>query len=97
MSDYSAVGGVGSFEWSRRDSARYDAALEAVEEAIACYARLRNRAVASGNDAEAERLLADQAACVTEQRLLRPDDTAAVARILAEYPALIAWLRDRIG
>ncbi|WP_433051992.1 hypothetical protein [Dactylosporangium sp. CS-033363] len=96
MSDYSAVGGVESFEYNRRDSARYDAALELIEEAIACYARLLNRAVANGNAAERDRLQADQAACVTEQRLLRPGD-AAVDRVLSEYPALIAWLRDRIG
>ncbi|WP_426507893.1 hypothetical protein ACPPVO_56265 [Dactylosporangium sp. McL0621] len=97
MSDYSVAGGVGSFEYRRRDSARFDAALEAVEEAVACYARLRNRAVVSGNAAEADRLLAGQAACLTQQQQLRPDDTATVDRILAEYPALIAWLRDRIG
>lgn len=97
MSDYSAVGGVGSFEWSRREVARYNAALEAVDEAIACYTRLRNRAVSAGNDAEAQRLHGEQSACVFEQQRLRPDDAAAIDRILAEYPALIAWLRNRIG
>jgi hypothetical protein len=97
MSDYSAVGGVESFEWNRRDSVRYDAALEAIDEAIACYARLRNRAATSGNAMEAERLHAEQAACVAEQKLLRPGDTMAIERVLSEYPALIAWLRDRIG
>ncbi|WP_432979851.1 hypothetical protein [Dactylosporangium sp. CA-233914] len=97
MSDYSAIGGVESFEWNRRDSARYDTALEIIDEAIACYARLRNRAVASGNAAEAERLHSEQAACVTEQKLLRPGDSVAIDRVLRDYPALIAWLRDRIG
>ncbi|GAA3450199.1 hypothetical protein [Dactylosporangium matsuzakiense] len=97
MSDYSAVGGVESYEWNRRDSARYDAAQEAIEEAIACYTRLHNRAVTSGNTAEAERLRSEQYACVTEQKLLRPGDAVAVDRVLGEYPALISWLRDRIG
>jgi hypothetical protein len=97
MSDYSAAGEVESFEWNRRDSARYDAALEAIEEAIACYARLRNRAVSAGDADEAARLHAEQAACVTQRNLLRPGDSAAVDRVLNEYPALIVWLRDRIG
>jgi hypothetical protein len=97
MSDYSAVGGVESYEWSRRDAARYNAALEAIDEAIACLTRLRNRAVSAGNDNEAERLLAEQAACVAQQHRLRADDRAGVDRVLADYPALIGWLRDRIG
>ena len=97
MSSYSTVGGLGSFEWNRRDAARYDAALEAIDEAIAYYTRLRNRAVAAGRTAEAERLHAEQAACVADQQFLRADDPAGVERVLAEYPALIAWLRERIG
>jgi hypothetical protein len=97
MSDYSAVGGVGAYEWSRRDAARYNAALEAIDEAIACYTRLRNRAVSAGNDVEAERLRAEQAACVAEQQRLRADDRVGVDRVLTDYPTLSAWLRDRIG
>ncbi|GAA2391636.1 hypothetical protein [Dactylosporangium salmoneum] len=97
MSDFSAAGGVESFEWSRRDAARYNAALESIDEAIACYTRLRNRAVTAGDAAEAARLHAEQAACLAEQERLRPDDAAAVARVLSEYPALTAWLRERIG
>jgi hypothetical protein len=91
------VGGVGAYEWNRRDGARFDAAMEAIDEAIACYTRLRNRAATAGQAAEAERLLAEQSACVTEQKLLRPGDAAAVDRVLRDYPPLIAWLRDRIG
>ncbi|GAA4248379.1 hypothetical protein [Dactylosporangium darangshiense] len=97
MSDFSAVGGVESHEWSRRDAARYNAALEAIDEAIACYTRLRNRAVSAHNDIEAERLRAEQSACVAEQQRLHAEDRAGVDRVLAEYPALISWLRDRIG
>ncbi|MFG2038342.1 hypothetical protein [Dactylosporangium sp. NPDC048998] len=97
MSDYSAVGGVESFEWNRRDAARYAAAMENIDEVIACYIRLRNRAVSAGNTAEAERLQAEQSACIAEQQRLRADDPAAVDRVLHEYPALIAWLRERIG
>jgi hypothetical protein len=97
MSDYLAPGGLGSYEWSRRDAARYDAAIEAIDEAIACYTRLRNRAVTAGRTAEAERLHAEQSACIAEHQRLRPDDPAAVDRVLAEYPALASWLRERIG
>ncbi|WP_432831599.1 hypothetical protein [Dactylosporangium sp. CA-092794] len=97
MSEYSAVGGLESFEWSRRDAARYHAAIEAIEEAIACYTRLRNRAVTSGNAAESERLQVEQSVCIAEQQRLRVDDPANVTRVLTDYPPLIAWLRQRIG
>lgn len=96
MSDQ-AIGGLAPFEWDRRDAARYQAAVEAIDEAVACYTRLRNRAVAAGRAEEAERLYAGQAACVAEQQRLRVEDRAAVERVLTEYPALIEWLRDRIG
>jgi hypothetical protein len=98
MSDYSAAGGVGSYEWNRsRPAPGYEAAVEVIDEAIACYTRLRNRAVTAGLTDEAERLRAEESACVADQRLLRPEDTPAVERILREYPPLIAWLRERIG
>jgi hypothetical protein len=92
-----AISGIHPFERSRRDNGRYEAALETIGEAIACYTRLRNRAVTSGNAAEADRLWAEQSACVADQHRLHPDDTAAVERVLVEYPPLIEWLRDRIG
>jgi len=92
-----AISGIQPFERSRRDNARYEAALEIIGEAIACYTRLRNRAVTSGNSAEADRLWSEQSACAADEQRLHPDDTAAVERVLVEYPRLVEWLRNRIG
>ena len=92
-----AVSGIHPHERSRRDNARYEAALELIGEALACYTRLRNRAVTSGDTSEADRLWAEQSACASDQQYLHPDDPAAVEHVLVEYPRLVEWLRNRIG
>lgn len=96
VADDSVIGGLEQFKWDQDESIRYEVALETIGEAVAHYTALIDRAEASGDQAGAERLAAEQAACITDRNQLRATDHEQVARVLAEYRELIGRLADQL-
>jgi hypothetical protein len=78
-------------DWTEDQMFRYDQARETIRSVIGAYsARLADAA-----PADVETLEAEQARHAQLLRTLDPGDTAAVERVLNEYPALLARLTGR--
>jgi hypothetical protein len=84
------------YTWSDQETANYEAAIEAINELIGTYsARISaENAKTQPNQAAITEWRDAQARCATLQHELRAVDHVAVARVRAEYPAIVRRLRQ---
>ncbi|MEU4190979.1 hypothetical protein AB0E69_03715 [Kribbella sp. NPDC026611] len=79
--------------WSFDEERAYEAARNRIGAVIAAYSARIWAAEQAGADAEADRLAAESAVYEELRRGLSPDDGGEIARINAEFPALLARVR----
>jgi hypothetical protein len=78
--DHSVISNLQGFTWSTSESVAYEAAVEAISEAVGAYSAVIAAEEASKNPSRRvlERARAGQAACVRSREQLDPSDRAAV-------------------
>ncbi|MGC9670947.1 hypothetical protein ACNTMW_30920 [Planosporangium sp. 12N6] len=81
-------GGLGN--WNADEVDRFELAQQTLRTLIAAY----SARIAGANDVEADRLRAERSRYADELRRLDPTDTATLARIAADYPALVDRVRN---
>lgn len=95
-SDQSVIGHLQGFTWSTSESVAYEAAVEAIGEAVGAYSAViaaeEAREIPSQQVLEQAR--AGQAACARSREQLDPSDPAAVASARQDFSALSRRIRQ---
>ncbi|MFI9311132.1 hypothetical protein [Streptomyces triculaminicus] len=91
----SAIGELGSFTWSSKESVAYEAAIEAINGAVGAFsARIAaEEAKASADAAVIAEAEAGQAECARAREDLDPANHQQVAEVRARFAALAAEIR----
>src|SRR5712691_294354 len=95
-SDRSVIGHLQGFTWSTSESVAYEAAVEAINEAVGAYSAVIAAEEVKKNPSRQvlERARAGQAACAVSRGQLDPADHAAVASARQEFSALSRRIRQ---
>ncbi|MBR8740889.1 hypothetical protein [Nocardiopsis sp. MG754419] len=81
--------------WTGLETGRYEAALEAIHGAMGAYSALiyHEEAKDAPDEQVIEKARQGRRACIRRREDLDPEDPADVARVRAEYSALIETVR----
>jgi hypothetical protein len=95
-SDRSVISHLQGFTWSTGESVAYEAAVEAISEAVGAYSAVIATEEVKKNPSQRvlERARAGQAACARSREQLDPSDHAAVASARQEFSALSRRIRQ---
>ncbi|MBN9739397.1 MULTISPECIES: hypothetical protein [unclassified Pseudonocardia] len=84
--------------WSSDDAVSYEAAQEAINEVLACYAALLDQEEQKPTAPERMAYLHAQIeACARQQRVLSPHNPDELAAIRASYSRRLTELREELG
>ncbi len=93
--DRSVISHLQGFTWSTSESVAYEAAVEAISEAVGAYSALiaAEEAKEDPDPQVLARARADQAECARSREQLDPADHAAVARARRQFSDLARQVR----
>lgn len=94
--DRSVISHLQGFTWSTGESVAYEAAVEAINEAVGAYSAVIAAEEVKKNPSQRvlERARAGQAACARSREQLDPSDHVAVASARQEFSALSRRIRQ---